>query len=215
MRSNKLTIISDIHGNYYKYFKICEESEFTLQLGDTGYSNSIIANNLDPKNHKFFTGNHNDHEKDYELPHCLGRYGFTEHGGVCFFFVSGAFSIDWEIRKKRYYSGEWPKTWFENEELSIQEMEACQKLYEETKPDILITHEAPRCTVKDFTNSEILKNFGYDPKTFTTRTSDFLDSLWAIHKPFVHVCGHYHKRYNNRYGNTQFMVLEELGTLEL
>ncbi|MFK5165215.1 hypothetical protein, partial [Propionibacterium freudenreichii] len=69
--------------------------------------------------------------------------------------------------------------------------------------------------VKDFTNSEILKNFGFDPKTFTTKTSDFLDTLWEIHKPYIHVCGHYHKRFNARYGRTEFLVLEELGTVEL
>jgi predicted phosphodiesterase len=211
----KLTLVGDVHGKYNQYFEICKENEYTLQIGDTGYSNSILVDVIDPNKHKFFPGNHNDHNKDYDLPHCLGRFGYTSLVGVSFFYVSGAFSIDYKIRNKKYYSGEWPKTWFENEELSDQEQLTCLEEYARIMPDILITHEAPRQVVKDFTNPEILKSFDFNPITFKTRTSDFLDKLWEIKKPDIHVCGHYHKNFYKKYGNTDFFVLKELGTLEL
>lgn len=214
MSTKKFGIISDVHGNYRAHIDICSNYEYTLQVGDLGYEYSYLKL-IDSDKHKFIAGNHDNHKICYGLPHCLGRFGYTEHGGIKFFFVSGGFSIDYKIRNEKYYSGEWPKTYFENEELTEHEQNSCIALYKDVKPDIIISHEAPRCTVGDFTNSYILKNFGFDPETFTTATSELLNSLWDIHRPLLHICGHYHKNFYKKYGQTNFYVLEELGVLEI
>lgn len=210
----KLALVGDSHGNYDQYLDICSNYDYTLQVGDMGYSYTPLSY-LDPNKHKFIAGNHEDHKTCYSVPHCLGRFGYTRLNGIDLFFVSGAFSVDGKIRTEKFLSGEWPQTHFDNEELSESEIIECEALYREVKPDILITHEAPRRTVGDFTNPFILKQFGFNHYTFSTRTSDFLDKLWDIHRPSFHACGHYHKNFYKMYGNTHFFVLKELGVLEI
>lgn len=209
-----LTLISDVHGKHDKYIKICEENEYTLQIGDLGYSYEALKL-IDPNNHKFFSGNHDQHDICYNLPHCLGRFGTSSLGGVDFFFVSGAFSIDKEIRKHRYEIGYWPKTWFENEELSYQEGLQCTELYGKIKPDILISHDAPRFWANEIGNPDVLKNFGFDPETFTTQTSELLNQLFEIHTPKLFFCGHFHISRKKKYKGCEMRVLKELETFRL
>lgn len=75
---NKITLIGDVHGKYDRYLDICADSEFTIQLGDLGYNNTEVLQALDPGHHQFITGNHDNHSADYDLPHCIGRFGPDE-----------------------------------------------------------------------------------------------------------------------------------------
>lgn len=209
-----LTLIADVHGKYDKYLDICRDKEFTLQLGDHGYSYNHLFD-LDYNNHKFLTGNHDQHKTAYNYSHCLGRFGTSSLGGVDFFFVSGAFSIDWKIRRAKYLMGEWSQTWFENEELSYSEGLQCLEMYAKLKPDVLFTHEAPRFWADKIGNPNVLKSFGYDPESFTTSTSSLLNRMFEEHRPKLFVCGHYHKNYHEIIDGTNMFVLGELCTLEI
>lgn len=209
-----LTLIADVHGKYDKYLDICRDNEFTLQLGDMGY-NYTPLNELDSSKHKFIFGNHDLHNIEKFPPHYLGKFGTALLGGVEFFFVSGAFSIDWKIRRAKYLMGEWSQTWFENEELSYSEGLQCLEMYAKLKPDVLFTHEAPRFWADKIGNPNVLKSFGYDPESFTTSTSVLLDQMFKEHRPKLFVCGHYHKNYHEVIDGTNMFVLGELCTLEI
>jgi len=209
-----ITLIGDVHSKYDRYLKICEENEYTLQVGDLGYSYDALKL-IDSNNHKFISGNHESHDICYDLPHCLGRFGESTLNNIDFFFVSGAFSIDKYIRMRNYYSGYWPKTWFENEELSQQEGLQCLELYAKTKPDILISHEAPRFWANEIGNPNVLKNFGFDPETFTTSTSELLNQMFEVHIPKLFVCGHFHISRKKNYKGCKMRVLSELETFSI
>jgi hypothetical protein len=210
-----IRIIGDIHGDYNTYLNLCKDAEYSVQVGDLGYNNRVFAE-LDPSKHKFITGNHDNHDKDYPLANCLGRYGYHSFSkNQRFFFISGGFSIDYKFRTALYYTGQYPKTYFDNEELSYQEMYSCEKLWREIKPMNLISHEAPRSIVKNFSNPEILLNFGFDPNTFTTKTSEFLDHLYSIHKPANHFFGHYHRKWEATINGTNFYLIPEKGYIDV
>lgn len=204
----KLRIVSDVHGEYWKYLDNIKDCEYSVQIGDTGYSNHLLVHNLNYDKHKFFPGNHNAHDIDYTLPNCLGRFGYKELNGIKFFFVSGGFSLDWQWRKRQYFAGG-PKTWFENEELNRTEQDECLQLYAEIKPDLVLTHEAPRSIVHHFTNRAILKDFGYDPDTFTTETSELLDRMLEVHRPKELYFGHYHQNWSKEIDGTVFRCIKD------
>jgi hypothetical protein len=208
-------VIGDCHGNYYGYFKLFSGVDYSIQLGDLGYDYTQLeyVRGIKTGNHVYFPGNHDNHEA--YASNCLGRFGKAKVGPLEFFYVGGAFSIDKEIRQKKYYRGEWPKTWFENEELSGQEREQCIKEYSKAKPAVMITHEAPRSIADIIGSPGILRDFGFDPDTFTTVTSTLLQRLYDIHKPETWIFGHYHRKYNAKpFSDTNFICLPELGYID-
>lgn len=206
-----IRIIGDVHQKYDQYLQLTKNVDYSVQIGDLGYHNDRIADAVDCMKHKFFPGNHDNHDNDYELPNCLGRFGYYSNYeiGFKFFFVSGGFSLDKHIRQ-RYYLSTGIKSYFENEELSQAEGLDCLDLYEYIKPDIVLSHEAPRSIVHYFTNKEILLKFGFDPYTFTTSTSELLDQMLKIHRPKLWIFGHYHKSWQKEMSGTQFILLNEL-----
>lgn len=211
---NSVTLVGDVHGKYDKYFKICKENEYTIQLGDTGFNNDRLSV-LDPCKHKFFTGNHNDHDKDYDLPHSLGRFGYSELNNTKFFFVAGGFSIDKIYRMRAYYSGSAPQTYFFNEELSYSESCECLSLYEKIKPDLVLTHEAPRSITNELFDSDKLRNFGFDPKTFTTSTSELLQQMLEMHTPSTWCFGHHHQSKGIFTNGCYFRCIKELEVVKI
>lgn len=205
----KLRIIADIHGNIEKYMDLISDCDYSIQLGDLSFDHSFLKN-VDWERHKFITGNHCNHDTAPNWPHFLGRFGELNNST---FFVSGGFSIDREYRiKNRWKNGQ---SYWENEELSIRELNTAYDQYIECKPDIMLSHEAPRSIVKHFTDSKILKSFGFDPKTFTTRTSEYLNAMFNAHKPKIWFFGHYHQTWTQDITGTQFVLLPEYGYYDL
>ena len=211
---SKIRIIGDVHRKYVDYLFIVNNVEYSVQIGDMGYRNECLPQHVNCDKHKFFTGNHDNHNKDYELPNCLGRYGCYTLNGVKFFFVSGGFSIDKEYRIKQHDNG-YEQTYFINEELDKKERDNCLRLYKRQKPDIVLSHECPRSIVNFFSNPDVLRNFGYNPDTFTTETSDFLDKMMSVHKPKIWFFGHYHKSWQLVYNDIKFVLLNELEFYDL
>lgn len=214
----KVRIIGDVHGKYEKYFPLTEDCDYSLQIGDMGFDYSYWK--LDTKKHKFFGGNHDNYDDYFINPYALAgftgtsNYGSSDHGGLNFFFVRGGFSIDWQPRQRSYFRGS-PKSWWEKEELSLEDMWSCFAEYKSCKPEIVITHECPRSISSKVGNNSILSSFGYDPKTFSTRTSELLQSMLEAHRPKLWIFGHYHVAFDQNINGTNFVCLPELGYIDI
>jgi predicted phosphodiesterase len=205
----KIRVIGDLHQKYNQYLKIVADSEYSICVGDIGFDYEPIKH-LDDEKVKWLFGNHDNYDKCFAYPHGLGDYGVDELNSIPFYYVRGAFSIDKEWRQ-RHYQLTGQKSWWEKEELNLEQMYGCLDYYCSVKPNFIITHEAPRSVVKHITNSSILREFGFDPKTFTTNTSELLDKMFLEHQPKLWILGHFHTRKDFTINGTRFIVLPELG----
>jgi len=194
-----LTIIGDVHGHYAKYERMARKRENTVQIGDLGFKYDCL-NNLDPNNHKLIGGNHDNYDIIAKYPHYLGDFGNCSLDGKDFFFYRGAFSID------RYY-----RTigidWWQAEQVNYSFFEEVKKLYVETKPDLVLTHDCPSSITPSLlpTNSQIYHN----------TTSHALEELFKIHQPKMWLFGHYHVSKTIVSDGTKFICLDELETLDI
>ena len=204
-----LAIIGDSHGQYEKYVELTRQHEYTLQLGDFGFRYDCL-DGIDPQRHKVFSGNHDNYDLFYDVPHNLGDFGITTHGGVTFFWVRGAFSIDWRYRVSFDHVHD-TKSWWPEEQLSWSQMNDCLSLYEQTKPDIVISHSAPREIANKVGSPGTLQRYGFDPGTFTTSTQELLQSMLESHRPKLCIFGHFHKNWHKTINGTEFHCLPELG----
>ena len=204
-----LTIISDVHGKYEEYTNLTHQNSHTLQLGDLGFEYDCL-DEIDPKRHKFFPGNHDAHPECFQKPHCLGKFGPFTHGGIKGFFVSGGFSIDWQDRVS-YDKYHHTKSWWKEEQLNRDEMNACLALYKELKPEIVISHSGPRDIFRMAGDPNTLRYFGFNAENFTTNTQELLQEMWEFHQPQLHIMGHLHINWSRVIGKTKFIILPELG----
>ena len=107
------------------------------------------------------------------------------------------------------------KTWWEDEQLSKEEMSVALEMYCDVKPDVFITHAVPRGLAKVAGNPSVLTAFGYNSKTFTTYTQALLESCLRHHKPKIHVMGHFHMDRTFVYQGVLRIMLDELQPLQL
>lgn len=214
----KLRIIGDIHGQYEEYFDLTKECDYSLQIGDMGFNYTPLSS-IDSKKHKFIGGNHDNYDYYYGSPNAAstesGNKDFGEIllGNKRLYFVRGAFSIDWAQRQKTYLAKS-HKTWWENEELDLEEMRAAYEDYKEKKPEIMITHDCPRLISKIIGDKKILKQFGYN-SNFTTRTSELLQEMLEVHRPRLWVFGHYHKSFIKKIKTTTFICVPALDFIDI
>ncbi len=217
----QLCIIGDTHGLIPQYLEICRRADdkclHTIQLGDMGWKSHYeqFVGKLDSTKHKFFKGNHDDYTTKIALDYDLGDFGTYEVPGFGpIFFVRGAFSVDKNWRIANYFKTGF-KSWWEEEELTEEQGFACLQAYKKAKPQVLITHDIPRVVANKVGNPELLKNWGFNPATFTTRTSELLQKLVEVHAPRIVVAGHFHRSYTVKIGETTFVGLAELETFTL
>lgn len=212
---SKVRIIGDVHGKYAEFYNIASNGNLPIiQLGDFGYDYKILEH-YHPDLLKIIFGNHEHHLERFKWPHFLNSYGEIEFNGLKFFYVGGAFSIDWQIRQSNYFGGHWPQTWWQEEQLSYDQLNAAYKLYEQIKPDLVITHEPIRTVAKIIGNDDFLRNWGFDPKTFTTRTGEALEEMFEIHKPSMWISGHMHKSWRRNVSGVDYISLAELEYLDI
>jgi len=209
-----ITVIGDVHGKSPFHMDIIKEHEYTVQLGDLGFSYEYLKE-VDFLKHQFFMGNHDNYDYDAnDIPHDLGDFGLRQLNYVDFFFVRGAFSIDWPWRVSQEQKG-FGKSWWSQEQLSLIQCKECFEEYADLKPDLVITHSTPRQLANLVGNPEILRHFGYDPPTFTTNTQELLQSMFEAHEPDIWVHGHLHISHRTKLGKTHFIGLSELETYTL
>lgn len=199
-----LTVIGDVHGESRRYLRVIANCDASVQIGDLGFSPALAA--IDPDRHRFFGGNHDRYEDYYHLPHALGDFGRISHGGVSFFFMRGAFSVDQFARLR---SGLY---WSADEELTDAILLEATAAYIDAKPDIVLTHDCPSSVAKLIGDPHILRGFGYDPETFSTRTQDALQQMFEAYRPSRWIFGHFHKSWRREIKGTRFQCLNELET---
>jgi len=196
-----IRISGDIHGLSDHYLSIVGKANYSLQLGDLDFNYEFLST-ISSDNHKFIGGNHSNWDTllSSPPPHFLGRFGYTELNGIKFFFISGADSIDKKYRTLGM-------NWWDKEELDYTEAIACMKLYEQIKPDYVMSHDCPE-SIKEYFITDIRK-------CSPSHTNMLLESLLTIHQPKLWCFGHYHN--NNRVfrNNTLFICLNELCYLDL
>lgn len=190
-----VTIIGDVHGYYHKYLKIIKKCEYSIQLGDFGFSYDDIINNCDPNKHKLIPGNHDNYDK--LTNHHLTSFGNEKLNNLDFFYIRGAYSID---RKYRVLGN----SYWENEELSWSEGQKCVELFKSTKPSIVLSHDLPLiCHTNGLVSSIYIPSL----------TTQILQSCFEAHKPKLWIGGHYHRSWKKQIDNTLFVCLNELETM--
>lgn len=194
-----LRLIGDVHGDMERYTRLLKESPYpTLQLGDMGFKSDYERlRGIDYTQHRFIPGNHDDYDNlPFHAYH--DPFGFKQHGGVDFFYIRGANSIDRTRRIEGF-------DWWACEELSFLEMGEALEAYIAFKPKIMITHDCPESVV------EFL--FGY--RSFKSRTGQLLDIALENHKPDYWYFGHHHVHRRRVYGETIFCCLSVLQCVDI
>ena len=198
---NDLMIIGDVHGKLNSYYKIIlqEKPEHSIQLGDFGFKkhHDWFLGTMDISRHKIVFGNH-DYYPYLDKPYSLGDYStIVLPDGRKLMTIRGAWSIDQNQRIQGV-------DWFREEEMSIVEWNGCINVYEQFKPDIVVSHDAPFSINKSF--------YGiYEPN----RTSMGLDTCFEIHQPAKWIFGHHHKPKTERVNKCKFTCLGELQFIKI
>lgn len=203
----QMWFIGDCHGDFSWYLDNRKIYDCSLLLGDCGFGfqpkmnwkNEIILKSdiaLNPEllpddpRHKFILGNHDDRNIVSSHPSYLGDYGYHEKSGI--FYISGAFSIDAESRTMGF-------DWWEYEELSYMELHEMIQLYRDTKPSIVVSHDAPSiATLTMFPN--------HRKHHWPSKTRQAMDQCFEIWQPKAWMFGHWHKTCHTL-GTTRFQCV--------
>ncbi len=196
---NSITIIGDIHGLHDQYYQIACKNQFTVQLGDFGFEYETLKK-ISSDHHKVIGGNHDNYDIISEFRHYLGDYGNVVHNNIKFFFIRGEYSVDWPYRIEGH-------SWWRNEELTYQQMSECLKDYEQSKPNIILSHGCPDKIIPEIVTNKL--------KLKSSKTAVFLSQLFEIHQPKLWVFGHHHNTKLIQLESTIFICLNELDTLKL
>lgn len=203
MSTPLLKILGDVHGQMEPYIYMASQAEYSICLGDIGFASDYRQlSKLDPTKHRCIGGNHDDYHN--LTPHFLGDFGvytIPEFGDI--FFVRGAFSIDVDYRTPGI-------DWFPEEELNRQQMEDCLKLYQEVKPDFVLTHDAPLSVISCMGLPNLPNYF----KLGNQRTPRLLDMMFNSHEPRYHFFGHFHKDWSATIRGTEFRCLNILNYVD-
>lgn len=168
----------------------------TIQLGDMGLG-FVEVPYRGPK-HMFIRGNHDDPALCKVHGNYLGDYGIIDLEGLKTFYLGGGMSIDWRYRILG-------KTWWKEEELSYPELAKAIEMFEQEKPDVVLSHEAPY-------EIPIVGSHHYNDRS---RTATALQQMWDIHKPKHWFFGHHHIPFSVEIEGTEFICLPELHYIEM
>ena len=204
-----MIFIGDVHAKLGAYNKIITQynKKYTVQLGNFGFGfNYFIEDSWNSK-HMFIRGNHDCPEECRAHPNYLGDWGISTWADLNFFFVGGAYSIDYKWRceyEQKYYT----KIWWEEEEIAKKEHSKIIKLYSDYRPYLMVTHDCPPKVREAI--------IGKDKEEFKNRTSDILlKKLFKLYKPRTWIFGHYHTSFNKIIDGCNFICLNELETKEI
>ena len=214
----KLRVIGDCHGcinnrnrlpNKPSYIEICQQlypQDYSVQLGDMGFDYTSLQV-LNPNQHTFFFGNHDNLDTYYDCPNSLGNFGNVGLGPFEFFFVRGALSIDKKARiQHEAITGQ--KSWWQGEELSIVEGLDCLDCYETFLPKVVMSHDCPYIISQMIGNPDMLQAFGWK-RNHISATQELLQQMLDIHKPDLWLAGHYHINRKIQYQGTTFIFIGE------
>lgn len=234
------TIIGDVHGKYGHYFQICENTEYSLQIGDMSYNYDSLKS-VDPTKHRFFGGNHDNYsmvpvdlDKDdprvldpsnhyivkdqvYEMnefpPHSLGQWGKWKIPGI-----GPSSSNELGLSGSIFFvRGAWSiDKRYRTEGVDwFREEELNYSQSQQALDDYLA--EKPDFVVTHCVPYEILSllKLDYsDGKPIPTSTGSLLQTMFNGHRPKIWVFGHYHQNFVKEVRGTLFICLNELSVLQ-
>lgn len=201
-----ITIIGDVHGKthiYQKRLRQHYEGKRTIQIGDMGIGFKGVGLHEMEMNHRWFRGNHDNPELCRQNKNYLGDYGYLPEDRL--FWLAGAWSIDRMARITGV-------SWWPDEELSIKELGEALYLYEQVKPEYVISHEAPHEAARYLLGAATSggTNDGYffaKMGCIESRTSQALQAMLDVHQPKEWVFGHYHVNMRFQIANKQSEML--------
>lgn len=220
-----LRVIGDVHGcidycrdgaydpNVRKegrtYVSITQGAEYSLQVGDMGFSDSyerLKEWRINPDKHKFIQGNHDDY--DNYPPHALADFGLAVHGNVPFAYIRGEKSVDWQWRIARQNMGA-QQTWWPQEEFTAEQADQCIDFFSQLgQVDLMIAHGCPH---KLFEHGILTNRDKLEPSF----QSKLLTTIHEIVKPKVYIFGHHHQNWRKTVDGTDFICLNELCWLDI
>ena len=158
----------------------------------------------------FIRGNHDDPAVCRKHPDYIGDYGYdTAHD---LFYLGGAFSIDWKMRRTRMklFPKEGP-IWWDDEEVSPKELGNALRLYTKSKPKIMVSHECPSVVAHELLNTMLLHGAASTEKieSANSRTARTLQKMFEAHQPELWCFGHYHLDREMQMGATKFVCVGE------
>lgn len=208
-------IVGDIHGDFneYSFYNLGVgrtrhmgdhvPPEHSIQVGDFGigfyseyWHDSVAEWQLANPGHRFIRGNHDDPVKCRLMP------GYIPDGTVegDVMYIGGAWSIDHAMRTEGL-------DWWRDEELSVMEFDRIAKIYEETKPRVMITHDCPTSVAWEMFLSKGLGLAG--APQIKTRTGEYLQFMFEMHQPELWFFGHWHNTRTMEINGTKFHCLGE------
>lgn len=191
-------IIGDVHGKIDEYKKITEDCNYSIQIGDIGFKKEWdrVANEISGGKHKIIAGNHDDYNTLVHVENYLGDFGGDiSTFEIPFFYVRGAYSLDNKYRTMDI------DIWPEKEEISYSLLGTAIKVYERVKPEIVISHDAPKPVTMEMFNPIY---------HYPSRTVQALDQMLEIHQPKLWIFGHWHITSYKKINDTMFICLGEL-----
>lgn len=207
----KIRVISDVHGKYESYAKICHDAEskdiVTLQIGDMGFDYEHFKKyNLSPHDHKFFGGNHDNYDVYHD---CLNIMGHGDWGHVFgvknTFFVRGAFSIDKQYRTPGH-------DWWHEEQLQLKDSYLAMANYQEVFPKTMFSHDCPNI-MRDWIVDN--RNTLLGDVRLQTLTGDLLQAMFDVHQPDTWIFGHWHKAVDVIIQGCRFICMPELEFIDI
>ena len=112
--------------------------------------------------------------------------------------IGGAYSIDRQWRTEGY-------DWWPDEQLSLPELNTLVDVYSTVRPRIMVTHDCPESLAPVMA---AIGKFRYD--YVSNRTRQALQAMLEIHRPEIHIFGHWHFSLDKVIDGTRFVCLAEL-----
>jgi len=200
--SRIVRFIGDVHGYHREYKALLRNIPESVQVGDMGVGfpdnkEQGFSTFAVPGVHRFIRGNHDNPSVAKSMSNYI--YDGCREAGVM--YVGGALSID-----RRFRTSE---TWWEDEQLSHEELWALCKKYKEYGPAVMVTHDCPESIVGSLFDDY---NHGYkDP----SRTRNGFEEYFNMHQPKLWIFGHWHRSVRKTINGTTFICLAELETLDI
>lgn len=185
-----MRFIGDIHADYNFLLKKIKDIDESIQVGDFGIGFRLNPTHLyDYNKHLFIRGNHDDPRL------CKSQPNYIEDGTVKndIMFVGGASSIDkaWRVEDI---------DWWRDEELSYEDLDRMIDIFDVTRPNVMVTHEAPNYAVK---------HFGLRIFEDNSRTRGAFDRMFEMHKPKFWIFGHWHIDFDKIIDGCRFICINQ------
>jgi hypothetical protein len=204
-----IRFIGDVHGKWKRYEKTIKDAPRSIQVGDfgIGFYNPRTETYTRPPydkmskgDHKFIRGNHDNPKQCRDHPYWIADGSLIDESIFC---IGGAKSIDTHLRTEGW-------DWWADEELNYSEFLQLIQTYEEARPSIVVSHDAP----EDMVN-HILKTRGAYKYDIPSITRQFFDNLLHVHKPDLWIHGHWHIDHHTVFKGVEYIGLGELSYVDL